>query len=179
MHWDRKLAVFAAAALIAALLAAGVLAYFTMHSIGDGGERIRGQADDGFRLLYERLSDPEQIAHVKIARRGKFESSSKYRDFDPAWMREMELIPGEEFVEDGVEYTHTVELTLKTYDTEGVYTARDNPVSYTRYESAAMFFKNGDLYYVSYREGTTDYHFAAACAPLTEWLDSVTSARLD
>ena len=179
MHWDRKLTVFAAAALILVLAAGGLLAYFTFGSLGDGGERVRGNADEGFAMLTERLADPEQIAHVKINRRGKFESAEKYSGFNPAWLREMRQVPGEEFTEDAVEYTHTVELTLKTYDTEGKYTARDNPISYTRYQSSAMFYKNGELYYVCYREGRTEYHIALTCAPLTEWLDGITSVRLD
>ena len=180
MHWDRKLTIFSVLALVLVLAAAVCLVLYTSRSLGDGGERVRGNADEGFRRFSERVKTPDSIAHVKITRRAKFESAEKYRDFDPLWLRELTPVPGEEFLEDDIEYTHTVELTLKTYDTEGVYTIHDNSLAYTKdYEDKATLFKNGDLYYVGYREGAAEYHFAVSCPPLTEWLNGITSARLD
>ena len=62
---------------------------------------------------------------------------------------------------------------LKSYDTENVYSHRDAAVAYTRYDDQVSMAKSGDLYYVTYLEGSTAYHFIARCGPMTEWLDSI------
>ena len=172
MRWDRKLAVFSVFALLFILAAAGTLLWFTHRSVTNISDRIAGEAEEGYDRLMKRTARAENIFRVSVNRRGKFESQQKYRGFDPAWLRELSYVPGE-YLDEEVSYTHAVTFRLKSYDTEGVYSHRDSPVAYTRYDDSAEFRKSGGLYYVTYVEGNTVYHFIAECPKLTEWIEEV------
>ena len=169
MRWDRKLAVFSVCALLVVLAAAGALFWFTQRSMANVSERIAGAAEEGYDHLLARAGRAENVFRVSINRRGKFESQQKYRRFDPSWLREMIYVPGE-FLDEEVSYTHAVTFRLKSYDTDNVYSHRDSPVAYTRYDDSAEMRKSGGFYYVTYVEGNTVYHFIVTCDPLTEWL---------
>ena len=172
MRWDRKLAAFALAATLLLAALAGGLIFLTHLSMGNVTERIAGAAEEGFASLRERLEKPENVFRVNVTRRGKFEGQQKYRAFDPAWLREMVYVPGE-YLDEDVSYTHTVAFRLKSYDTENVYSHRDAAVAYTRFDDGVAMQKDGDLYYVTYHTGNTEYHFIVTCPPLTEWLDGI------
>ena len=171
MRWDRKLTVFAVLAVILAALAAGLLLWMTQMRIAHASERIEGAAEEGFSRVTERLARTDNVFRVTVNRRGKFESQQKYRGFNPAWLKTMEFVPGE-YLDEDVSFSHTVSFRLKSYDTENVYSHRDAPVAYTRYDDQVSMAKSGELYYVTYLEGSTEYHFIVRCAPVTEWLDS-------
>ncbi len=172
MRWDRKLKTFSVFALILVVLAAGALLWFTHQRMEYAAQRIAGQAEEGFERFTERVSRTENIFRVNVNRRGKFETQQKYRGFRPAWLREAEYVPGE-YLDEDVEYSHTVSFRLKSYDTENVYSHRDSPVAYTKYDDSASLQKSGDLFYVTYIEGLTVYHFIVSCPAMTEWLESI------
>ena len=169
MRWDRKLAVFAAFALVIAAAAAGLLLWRTQVRMNHAAERIEGAAEEGFARMTERLQRSDNVFRASVNRRGKFEAQQKYRSFNPAWLKRLEFVPGE-YLDEDVNYTYTVSFRLKSYDTENVYSHRDSPVAYTRYDDSAEMAKCGDLYYITYVEGSMEYHFIATCEPLTEWL---------
>lgn len=172
MRWDRKLAVFAIVALILTAAAAGFLLWMTHARITSAADRIEGAAEEGFARLTERLRRTDNVFRVNVNRRGKFEAQQRYRGLNPAWLKQMAFVPGE-YLDEDVEYSHTITFRLKTYDTENVYSHRDSPVAYTRYDDSAAMAKSGDLYYVTYVEGSMEYHFIVTCAPLTEWLEKI------
>lgn len=172
MKWDKRLAAFTAVVLVIMALAAAALAWWTTAGIKTSGERIAGRADEGFADLMERVSDSENIGHTMIARRGKYETQNRYSDFDEAWLREMTLV-GDGYLEDEIEYSHTVKFLLRTYDTENVYEKTDDRAVYGRYTDEAIMFKNGGIYYVGYRSGDVEYRFVVECPKLTEWLDGI------
>ena len=91
MRWDRKLTVFAVLAVILAALAAGLLLWMTQMRIAHASERIEGAAEEGFSRVTERLARTDNVFRVTVNRRGKFESQQKYRGFNPAWLKTMEL----------------------------------------------------------------------------------------
>ena len=165
MKWDRKLKTFAVCVLLLILSAAGILLFYS-------GQRIRSAAEEGCRLLLERLARTDNIFRVNVNRRGKFESQLPYRNFNPAWLKELSYVPGE-FLDSEVVFTHTVSFRLKSYDTENVYSHRDSPTAYTRYDDEVIMRKNGDYYYVDFLTAGTEYHFLASCAPMTSWLDGI------
>ena len=171
MRWDRKLTVFAVLALAVCAAAAGLLLWSTNREMARAAARIEGAAEEGFGRLADRVAQARNVFRVSVNRRGKFEAQQRYRSFNPAWLRSMEFVPGE-FLDEDVEYTHTVSFRLKSYDTDNVYSHRDSPVAYTRYDDSAQLAKSGEVYYVTYVEGDTAYHFMVSCPPLTEWLDS-------
>ena len=175
MRWDRKLIRFAAAAVVLIALLAGVLLFFTVHSMNHVTERIAGEAEEGFRSMTARIGErPADVFRVTIARHGKFESQLRYRDFNPAWLCSLEYVPMEFLFEDAEEsYSHKVTFRLKTYDTENVYSHRDSWTAYTRYDDSVLMLRDGEIYYIYYQEGSREYYFAAICPPLTEWLDGL------
>ena len=178
MRWDRKLTVFAAGAvLLVALLAAGLL-FLTANRMGNVSERIAGAAEEGYADLMDRVAKAENVFRVNVSRRGKFEGQQKYRALRPEWFSEMEIVPGE-FLDEDVSYTHTITFRLKSYDTENVYSHRDSPVAYTRYEDGASLQKSGEYYYVTYQTGNTEYHFIVTCPPLTEWLEGIRDTSIN
>ena len=172
MRWDRKLAVFAVLTVIAAVLAAGLLIWTTHMGMLRAADRIEGAAEEGFFRMTDRLTRTENVFRVSVNRRGKFEAQQKYRSFNPGWLRELVFVPGE-YLDEDVEYSHTVSFRLKSYDTENVFSHRDSPVAYTRYDDSVSMAKSGELYYVTYVESSTEYHFIVKCAPLTEWLERI------
>ena len=172
MRWDRKLKVFSIFAMVLVMLAAGTLLWFTHRRMEYAAQRIAGQAEEGFARFMERVSRPENVFRVNVNRRGKFETQQKYRGFRASWLRELVYMPGE-YLDEDVDYTHTLSFRLKSYDTENVYSHRDSPVAYTRYDDTAAMQKCGDLYYVTYIEGLTEYHFMVSCPAITEWLDGI------
>ena len=172
MRWDKKLTVFAVLALVLALAAAGALLWGTNRRMAHAAERIEGAAEEGFGRLMDRIARTDNVFRVNVNRRGKFEAQQRYRGFNPAWLKQMEFLPGE-YLDEDVEYTHTVTFRLKSYDTENVYSHRDSPVAYTRYDDSAALSKSGSVYYVTYVEGAAEYHFMVSCPPLTEWLDGI------
>ncbi len=172
MRWDRKLTVFAVLAVILAALAAGLLLWATHMRIEHAAERIEGTAEEGFDRMTERLARTDNVFRVTVNRRGKFESQQKYRRLNPAWLRRVEFVPGE-YLDEDISFTHTISFRLKSYDTENVYSHRDAAVAYTRFDDQVSMAKSGDLYYVTYLEGGTEYHFIARCGPMTEWLDAI------
>ena len=172
MRWDRKLTIFAVLTVVLAALAAGLLLWSTYMRIEHAAERIEGAAEEGFSRLTERLGRTDNVFRVTVNRRGKFESQQKYRRFNPAWLLSMEFVPGE-YLDEDVSFTHTVAFRLKSYDTENVYSHRDAAVAYTRFDDQVSMAKSGELYYVTYLEGGTEYHFIARCGPMTEWLDAI------
>ncbi len=173
MRWDRKLTRFAAAAVILIAVLAAVLLFFTYAGMNRVTERIAGEAEEGFRSMTARIeARTSDVFRVTVARRGKFESQLRYRDFSPAWLRSLEYVPTEFLFEDAEDsYTYKVAFRLKTYDTEGVYSHRDSWTAYTRYDDSVLMLKDGEIYYIYYQEGSREYYFAAVCPPLTEWLD--------
>ena len=178
MRWDRKLTMFAAAAVILIAALAAVLLLLTQTSMNHAAERIAGEAEEGYADLMKRVSAADNVFRVNVTRRGKFEGQQKYRALRPEWFREMEIVPGE-YLDEDVNYTHTITFRLKSYDTENVYSHRDSPVAYTRYEDGAALQKCGDLYYVTYQSGNTEYHFIVTCPPLTEWLDQIRDTSIN
>lgn len=172
MKWDKRLGAVTAAVIVCMALAVAALVWWTTSGIKTSAERIAGHADVGFAELTERTADSENIGHTMIARRGKYEDQSKYADFDEAWLKEMKLI-GDGYLEDEIQYTHTVKFLLRTYDTENVYEKNDTREVYGRYTDEAIMFKDGDKYYVGYRSGDVEYRFVVECAPLTEWIDGM------
>ena len=172
MRWDKKLTVFAVVALVIAVSAAGLLLWVTGRRMANAAERIEGVAEEGFGRLAERVARADNVFRVNVNRRGKFEAQQRYRGFNPAWLKSLAFVPGE-YLDEDVNYTHTVSFRLKTYDTENVYSHRDTPVAYTRYDDSVSLAKAGDIYYVTYVEGSTEYHFMVSCPPLTDWLDGM------
>jgi hypothetical protein len=172
MRWDRKLTLFAVLALAVCVAAAGLLLWGTNRRMVHAAERIEGAAEEGFERLTERIARADNVFRVNVNRRGKFEAQQRYRGFNPAWLKRMEFIPGE-YLDEDVNYTHTVSFRLKSYDTENVYSHRDSPVAYTRYDDSASLAKSGAVYYVTYLEGNAAYHFMVSCPPLTEWLEGM------
>ena len=179
MRWDRKLAALAAVVLILAAVAAGALIFFTQRGIETASARIAGEAQAGYEDFLARVKKPENIFSVTIARRGKFEGQRKYRDFQKAWLTQMERIPGE-FLDGDVSYTHQIRLRLKSYAaSDTVFSHRDAESLYTRYDDSAVLLRDGDLFYVTYQTGNTEYHFIASCPPLSAWLDSIRDASIN
>ena len=172
MRWDRKLTVFAVLTVTACVLAAGLLLWTTHRGMLRAADRIEGAAEEGFFRMTERLARIENVFRVSVNRRGKFEAQQRYRSFSAAWLKELVFVPGE-YLDEDVEYSHTVSFRLKSYDTENVYSHRDSPVAYTRYDDSVSMAKSGELYYVTYVEGSTEYHFKVKCAPMTDWLDGI------
>jgi hypothetical protein len=172
MRWDRKIFVFAAAATVLIAALAVFLILITGHRVTTAAERIEGTSQEGFLDMTERIARRESdVFKVSVSRRGKFELQVRYRDFDTAWLRELEYVPSE-FLFDEVDYSYKIEFRLKSYDTENVYSHKDSWVAYTRIDDGAAMLKSGDLYYIHYRTGDTDYYFAAKCPPMTAWLNS-------
>ncbi len=172
MRWDRRLTSFAVFALIVILAAAGALLWFTHLRMVAASERIAGEAREGYEHLMERLERTDNVFRVNVNRRGRFEMQQKYRGFRAAWLRQLVYVPGE-YLDEEVEYSHTISFRLKSYDTENVYSHRDAPVAYTRYDDTAALMKSGELYYVTYLEGATEYHFIVSCPAMTEWLEGI------
>lgn len=172
MRWDRRLAVFTVAALI--LVTAAVVGLIWMTSVGikSSGERIAGRADEGFADLMERVSDLDNVGHPMISRRGKFETQDRYEDFDENWLNTMILV-GDGYLEEDIQYSHTVKFLLRTYDYENVYETTDTREVYGRYTDEVVMFRNGGIYYVGYLSGDVEYRFVVECPPLTQWLDEV------
>ncbi len=172
MRWDRRLAVFTVASLVLVMSAVVGVIMLTSFRIKSSGERIAGRAEEGFVNLMERVSDLDNVGHPRIARRGKFDTQDKYQDFDENWLNSM-VIVGDGYLEDEIQYSHTVKFLLRTYDYENIYETTDTREVYGRYTDEVVMFKNGDIYYVDYRRGNLEYRFVVECQPLTEWLDGL------
>ena len=169
MYWDRKLGIMAIAALVLAAAAAVWVIWWTQVGAESSGDKLLGRAEDGYADLMQRVSDAENVGHTMIARRGKYDSQSRYADFDEAWLNEM-VLTGHEFLEDRIAYTHTVRFRLRTYDTENIYLPDDTRYVYGRYTDEVMLFVNGDTCCAMYRSGDVEYRFIVTCKPLTDWL---------
>ncbi len=65
------------------------------------------------------------------------------------------------FLSGDIDYTHTIKLILKS-----------NEISASTGDES-VFFKNGDIYYVGYKEGRSEYRFALNCAGITDWFDEL------
>ena len=171
-RWDRKLTAFAIAMTV--LLAAALV--FVVISTGSGVrfsvERIAERAEEGYRALYERVCNAENVSQVIINRKGKFEDQKKYRDFDPEWLSSL-VLTGYEYDADELAYDRTLKFALRRYDTENVYHVTDGISVYTKFSDECVFYIAGDTCYVSFMDGETEYRFAAECAPLTGWLKTV------
>ena len=173
MKWDKKLTALAAAVVALVIAGTVLLVVFTNRQIGTAADRIAGAAELGFTKMTARITErTSDVWGVSVAKSGRFEGQEKYRAFDPAWLRELEFVPGEYLPED-VNETYRVSFRLKTYDTENVYSHRDTPVAYTRYDDTVVMLKERDEYYVTYEEDGAAYYFIVTCAPLTVWLDAV------
>lgn len=165
MHWDRRILVLGLCAIVLAAAALGIMIYKTSVSISDSVERIAGLSEEGFEKLSARLENG--FVRVSINRRGKFESQRKYREFSADMLSEM-VMTDTAFLFDSIEYTHTVKLILKrNTDEAGMDTSPE-----------AVFFKNGDSYYVGYTEGGVEYRFCVLCPALTEWLDGISETKI-
>ncbi|MBQ8333741.1 MAG: hypothetical protein IJX93_08210 [Clostridia bacterium] len=172
MRWDRKLTGFAIAVTILLAAAAVCMVVITGAGVRFSVDRIGDRAAEGFESLLERVERTENVSQVIVNRRGKFEEQDKYDGFDSAWLAEMELA-GYEYDADSLLYDFTVKFALRAYDTENVYRVTDPIGVYTKFSDECVLYIAGDLCYVSFLDGGTEYRFVVTCAPLTEWLAEV------
>ncbi len=155
--WDRRIGVFSAVILICFAAAFVYISFKTGQSVENSAETIEGRSEEGFARLEKRLELPDGgYVRCHITRRGRFDSRQMYAGFTPDLLDGMEFYDGA-FLSGDIEYTHTIKLILKS----------DEISSATGDE--AVFFKNGDMYYVGYREGKNEYRFAVKCPGMTDW----------
>lgn len=172
MRWDRKLTGFAIAVTILLAAAAVFMVIITGSGVRFSVDRIEDRAAEGFESLIERVERPENVSQVIINRRGKFEDQAKYDAFDPAWLTEIALA-GYEYDADSLAYDCTLKFALRAYDKENVFRVTDPIGVYTKFSDEAVFSIAGDLCYVTFLDGGTEYRFVVTCPPLTDWLAEV------
>ena len=170
VRWDKKLTAFAVVVVALVIAGAGLLIFFTNQRINTVEDRIAGAAEEGYASLLARIEKrTSDVFQVSVTRKGRFEGQQKYRKFNVEWLKELEYVPGE-YLDEDVNYTYSISFLLKSYDTENVYSHRDSWTAYTRYDDGVVMMLEGELYYITYQEGNTVYHFIAKCPPLTDWL---------
>ncbi len=152
--WDTRISIFSAIVIICFAAAFVYLSVRTGQSVENSAETIEGRAEEGFARLDKRLGDG--FVRYHITRRGRFDSRQMYAGFTADLLDGMEFCDGS-FLSGDIEYTHTIKLILKSDEISAAV------------GDEAVFFKNGELYYVGYKEGRNEYRFAVKCPSMTEW----------
>ncbi len=156
--WDRRIGVFSAVILICFAAFFVYLSVRTGQSVENSAEMLEDKAEEGFVRLGKRLEGG--FVRYHITRRGRFDNRQMYAGFTSDLLDGMEFCEGS-FLSGDIEYTHTIKLILKS----------DQVSSATGDE--AVFFKNGDIYYVGYKEGKSEYRFAVKCPSMTTWFEEL------
>lgn len=152
--WDKRIGIFSAIVILCFAAAFVYISVRTGQSVENSAETIEGRSEEGFMRLDKRLEGG--FVRYHITRRGRFDNRQMYAGFTEDLLDDMEFTDGA-FLSGDIEYTHTIKLILKS----------DEVSAATGDE--AVFFKNGDLYYVGYKEGGNEYRFAVKCPGMTDW----------